>query len=35
MVRDSIGVVDYGWELMIKRELNEKVVERFKRKMWS
>lgn len=35
MARDSIGAVDYGWELMTEREPNEKVAGRVLRKMHS
>ncbi len=35
MARDSIGAVDYGWELMTDHEPNEKVTERLLRKMHS
>ncbi|NJE75947.1 TldD/PmbA family protein [Thermococcus sp. ES12] len=35
MARDSIGAVDYGWELMTEIEPNEKVTERLLRKMHS
>ncbi|NJE84411.1 TldD/PmbA family protein [Thermococcus sp. CX2] len=35
MARDSIGAVDYGWELMTEHEPNEKVTERLLRKMHS
>lgn len=33
MARDSIGAVDYGWELMTEKEPNEKVAERLLRKL--
>ncbi|BAA30669.1 458aa long hypothetical protein [Pyrococcus horikoshii OT3] len=35
MARDTIGAVDYGWELMTEKEPNEKVRDRILRKLHS